>query len=336
MQMPDYPCRNPHCKSYGHPHPNCECGAEDGRYALGGAVCTGMHRAECEHYADGGQVTDNMQMETPGYAVEHVAASKGLLHLLTKTGHTEAPEASSQFMNHARQGHKSAKTSAKAIFDGSNAQPEARDVTALSNHLNSVREQPEQMLNIGGNLGEHLPGHALQLAATGGAAVSYLESIKPKPQQLSPLDPIMPPDKASQAAYVRQLGVAENPLAIMHLAKMGRLEPNDMKTLMTIYPHLAQSFAQKATEELIAASSGGKRLSYVQKQGLGTLLGRPLDSTLTPAAMQAIITSQGPQQAQQQAKGGQKRPSAAELKTLDQTDKLYETPQEARLANKKE
>lgn len=58
------PCRNPSCKSYGKPHPNCRCywGHEIG-HAEGGEVtrfCSDdrAHQAGCEYFADGGAVGD--------------------------------------------------------------------------------------------------------------------------------------------------------------------------------------------------------------------------------------------------------------------------------------
>lgn len=47
------PCKNPNCKSFGKPHPNCRC---YGEFAEGGevAACSGPHKRECEYFAEGG------------------------------------------------------------------------------------------------------------------------------------------------------------------------------------------------------------------------------------------------------------------------------------------
>lgn len=54
------PCKNPSCKSFGRPHPNCRCYAE---LAEGGDVSfcgeDRNHREDCEYFAAGGGVSDD-------------------------------------------------------------------------------------------------------------------------------------------------------------------------------------------------------------------------------------------------------------------------------------
>lgn len=54
------PCRNPQCKSYGKPHPNCQCtssGPQSGSY--GGSGPAGPSKSVTELYAEGGNVGDH-------------------------------------------------------------------------------------------------------------------------------------------------------------------------------------------------------------------------------------------------------------------------------------
>lgn len=56
MEYP--PCKNPNCKSFGQPHPNCQC---YGGFAHGGSIqsyceSSQSHQHDCEYYADGGAV----------------------------------------------------------------------------------------------------------------------------------------------------------------------------------------------------------------------------------------------------------------------------------------
>src|ERR1700722_1592408 len=90
---PDYVCRNPSCKSYGHSHPGCKCGSPMGadQYAQGG--CVGIHNEDCIHFASGGQIEEQTKFETdPIHAIGHAALSTGLLGLLTKTGHSKSED----------------------------------------------------------------------------------------------------------------------------------------------------------------------------------------------------------------------------------------------------
>lgn len=55
------PCRNPHCNSFGHVHPNCKCYGGGNGYAEGGMVAgfcdkDNEHSPECEYYKAGGSV----------------------------------------------------------------------------------------------------------------------------------------------------------------------------------------------------------------------------------------------------------------------------------------
>ncbi len=81
------PCRNPHCKSNGHPHPNCKCysGAGSEAYADGGVVCSGPHKQDCEYYASGGEA--HMPAH-PSTTLGHAAAHHGLLGILKNIGKT--------------------------------------------------------------------------------------------------------------------------------------------------------------------------------------------------------------------------------------------------------
>jgi hypothetical protein len=79
--MSDFPCKNPSCKSFGRPHPNCRCAP----MAEGGIVkpycsTTMKHLPSCEYYAEGGEA------HHPDVAAHHVAISKGLSGLLNNVG----------------------------------------------------------------------------------------------------------------------------------------------------------------------------------------------------------------------------------------------------------
>ncbi len=65
--MSDKPCRNPSCKSHGEPHPNCRC---YGGFAKGGEVgdfCSAKraHDADCEYFAEGGEVAPQFEDMVP-------------------------------------------------------------------------------------------------------------------------------------------------------------------------------------------------------------------------------------------------------------------------------
>lgn len=342
------PCINPTCKSYGKSHPNCLCYAgpggsslEQGHFASGGQVCSGPHQKSCMHFANGGEAEANsLHLNNPQNALDNVGVQHGLLHLLSKVGHNGRSENNHKhledYVDSSKKGHKSLDSHISKLIghEKLDLNPNKEDTESLKNHLNDLQQNPEKAFDVGGNMGEVLPGHAAALGAKTANAVNYFNSLKPAQSQNSPLDSVIPENKSAKNAYERQLKIAQNPMLILHHAKHGTLQPQDLKTLHTIYPSLGQSMTNKAGEALIEAKQKGVSIPRNQKHGLSTLLGQSLDSTQTPIAMQAIIRANAPTQAPQ----GQKQPkkaSGTELKQIDKTNEMFATPSQSRLMDKK-
>lgn len=365
------PCQNPNCRSYGKPHPNCKCGggglgATAGRlwekakgfastaaqnigsqlegYAEGGEVhyCShGMvHEEDCEHFANGGEVAENTQFaQDPGMAVDHAILANGLLHTLTKTGHSRSEDPAkipTDFMDSAKRGRKKLDGHAKALLDPKADPIESNpdDVDGLAKHLDEIRANPSLAENVGGDLGNSLPDHQVHLAGKLASVMNYFDAIKPKSAQGAPLDKIMPPSQKEQMHYRRQLEVAQNPALVYQKAKQAMLQPGDMNTLQSIYPKLHQSMVGKAGDAIVDAKSQGMELPKHAKRGLGTLMSQNLGFTHTPAAMQAIIQANAPTPSGQQGGGKHK----ATNKAVDESNKtadLEATPLQARLLDRK-
>lgn len=421
------PCKNPHCKSHGQPHPNCKCYSGGGEnYAHGGSVCSSgqPHLSTCEYFADGGEIErQEHALMTKGHASVH----HGLLGLLTNVGHSNLadPEKHTKTLDEARMhlsrlqdpvdslhepkktlgvrlanhvaagDHDSAaelmhghplmgsvgKTNSKDILQklsgpmmsqepdapafrssvdylhsavngqdrlksaakqligmksGDDIKPDKGAREALKTHLNEINLDPKKLMDVGGSLGHYMPDQATQLAASAVIATNYLMSIKPKPLQGASLDRPMSPSKGDQFAYDRQIDIAQQPLLVLQHVKNGTLMPQDIKTLQTLYPGLYKSMVDEVGEALIEAETEKKTIPYKQKQTMSLLLGQPLDSTMTPQAILAIMKAQGPQQMQAQSKkpvGGNKA-TAVELKQINKVDEMAETPLQSRQIDK--
>jgi hypothetical protein len=213
-------------------------------------------------------------------------------------------------------------------------EPDQDSRAKLKEFLDETQENPAKLLEVGGNMGHYLPEHSEALGAMTATAVDYLNSLKPKQAQSNPLDEPMPVDKMAEAKFNRALDIANHPLLTLQHVKNGTLVPGDMNALKTIYPGLYKSMRTQMTERLIEAKAKDEEIPYRQKQAMSLFLGQPLDATQTPGAMQAIIASASPQQAQQQAQK-QQQATAATLKQVSQTDALYALPNERRQIDKK-
>ena len=335
QEKPHYgPCLNSHCKSFGKPHFGCLCygggGGEHISFAHGG--CIGSHKDTCEHFADGGQVEDQQAfLSNPSRSLDHVAAQQGLNHLLTKFGSNgQSPDAHkylSDYIDNEKRGYKSTKSNVKSLIGSAplDLKPDKERREQLKKKLDELQQNPQKMLEVGGNLGQTLPGHSAALGYKTAQATNYLSGLKPKTDQVSPLDNKQLIDKQAEAHYNRQLDIAENPHLVLQHIKDGTLQPQDLTTLHTLYPALGQSIVSKTGESLIDAKQNEIHIPYKQKQGLSSLLGQPLDSTMQPINMQAIIRANAPSQAPQ-SQGKPKKASGKELDQIDKTESMLATP----------
>jgi hypothetical protein len=340
---PRYVCRNPSCKSYGKSHPHCRCGAPGTRetmsghqqgyaYASGGEVhyCESCqpHQEGCEFLADGGEIEAHHEIETnPGLSVAHAAVTHGLLHVLTKTGHSKSEDPNKpteHFIDSAKRGRKAVDSHSKAILDSKHEdiQPTKEDIQALKQHIEDLRENPSKLLDVGGEL--NMPSHQAALGSLVANAFNYFNALRPGQAQAGPLEDPMPVDKVKNQKYERQLGIGQAPLSVLARAKNGTISPDDIQTLKTLYPHLEQSLQNKTTEALIEGKTNGAYIPYKKKIGLSHILGQPLDPSLTLGAMQAIIHANGPAQGQEQPQGKGKKSgaTAATLKQINKTDDI--------------
>lgn len=342
---PTWVCRRSGCPSRGLSHPNCKCGApsfsqqsKNLEYAHGGEIrfCDGdqSHNPSCEYYATGGQITENNELfDNPNLAVDHAVAQHGLLHALTKTGHSKSENAhkpTEEFIDHSRRGRRLMHSHAGSHFDPKhqNVEPQGHEVAALRKHLDDVRENPNSLLDTGGSLG--LSDHAAMLSAKAATAVDYFEALKPKQPQPGPLDSRLPVSKIHDQSYNRQLGIAERPLSILGHVRNGTVQPADIQTLTTLYPQLFKSIQEKTFESLVDAKTAGREIPYKQKIGLSMLLGQPLDATMTQSAMQAIMTANAGAKTESQGQPPQAHSavSTATQKAMAKVDDLYKTPLE--------
>lgn len=338
------PCINVDCKSYGKPHPNCLCfgpnSSEEGWSKLAHGGCVGKHDEKCEHFAEGGLAEENTKhLHNPLDSLDHVGAQHGLLHLLTKLGSNGQSKNEDKhledYIDSSRRGHKSLDSHVSKLLgpEKLDVHSNPEEISTLKEHLDDLELNPEKALDVGGNLGSVLPDHAAVLGAKTANALNYFQSLKPRSSQGGPLDQVIQPSKSSENAYNRQLEIAQNPMSVLKHSKHGTLQPQDLKTLHTIYPALGMSMTQKAGEALIDAKQKNTPVPYKQKQGLSTLLGQPLDSIQTPMAMQAIMRANTPSQPPE-SQGKSKKASGTELKQIDKANEDFATPTQKRLMGK--
>lgn len=269
-------------------------------------------------------------------------AIKTLLKFATPA-EIEANKVTSEYINSAIKGQKVLDNATKMFFKGSEVVPQhllpnekSRD--RLKKHLESLNENPENAVNVGGNIGHHLPNHATAAGSLAAQAINYFNSIKPTQPQMAPLDKKPPVNKTAEAKYNRALDIAQQPLMVLKHAKDGTLQAHDIQTLRAIYPDLHNSIVSKLTENLSSHVNSGKSIPYQERRALSMIIGSAMDSTMTPNSAMAIMHANLGQISQQSTRGGpggQRKASGKELNQINKVNQMFNTGLEQRQMNRK-
>lgn len=243
--------------------------------------------------------------------------------------------ATSKLMGAIIRGQDSLSRASKAVFDKGlpvivTGLPGKDSRDALKNALKGLQDAPESILHVGGPLGDTLPSHNVALGQLAASASQHLSSIAPKPSGgNSPLDTKIPPAKGDEAMYNRTLDIAQQPLMVMQHIKDGTLMTNDLKTFMAIYPNLYPKVSESIIKSMIDHQAKGGTVPYRTRTGLSMFLGQPLDSTMSPRAIQATQAVYLPKNPPQQP-GGRKQGT----KSLTKFSNNYQTAEQSREARR--
>lgn len=217
--------------------------------------------------------------------------------------------------------------------------PSAASKVKLDKLAASYQNDQEKALEMGKETAQYLPEHSAASGKMQIAVVNYLNSLRPVAKRLGPLDRPAPITREAQAAYDRALTIAQQPLTVLQKVKDGSVTPQDIVTLKTLYPALYTSMSTKLVSNMTDAISKGELVPYKTKVGLSMFLGQPLDSTMTPAAIQSAqmvhsgqLQSQAPGAQQPQAPSG--KHSMAALNKLAPAYKTQAQAAEGRRALK--
>ncbi len=207
--------------------------------------------------------------------------------------------------------------------------PTQADNDKLDKQITALQKNPEKLLNIvnGQHVGHYMPDHQTALAASATRASQYLQSIKPQPHKIGPLDKEVPPQPSEVARYNRALSIANQPAIVLDHVKHGTLLASDIQDLHSMYPALYKNMAKKLTADMISASSADETIPYKTRIGTSLFLGAPVDASMTPQAIMAAQPQPKPM-GQQQAggQGGNQKRKGSTSKLGQKTNKMYLTP----------
>jgi hypothetical protein len=230
-------------------------------------------------------------------------------------------------------GEKMISNSVKSVFDPKStykiAVPSPKMLNTLKQHLEQANRSPEDMANVGSTIDPRLNTAIGQSIST---ATNFLKSLEPKQPQAMPFDSsVKAPPSTHNDIYNHVMRVAEQPLYVLERIKQGTLIPEEVGAVKTIYPTLYQRLQNQITEHLVEAKHNGTVLPYRTKLGLSAFLGSPIDTTMTPEAIQSA-QPMPPNQPPQGGQGG-----GAPKKTTSALNKMAtmaQTPGQARMAER--
>jgi hypothetical protein len=270
------------------------------------------------------------------------AISLAMLKFLGKSGPVE-PEAFKSMVDFIHQTTKGQNITSKAISGLFKSGPIALprhlvpDLSSrekLDKRVKEMGENPEALADVGGKSTYYLDNHGVAFGETAGRVVSYLNSIRPKVEKTSPLDPELKPNKPAMAEYHKALDIAEQPLLVLQDIKDGTLRPQDVQHLQHMYPNLYQKIATSVHEEIMNHASEEGKVPYKMRLGLSLFLNEPMDSSISqPQIMASQATFQQaptPQQGQQMPP----KMGGGKLNALGKMTDLYQTSQQARVKDK--
>jgi hypothetical protein len=200
----------------------------------------------------------------------------------------------------------------------------------LENNPDAIHQQISQMNN-------YAPAHAAALAKTIAAGVSYINSQRPSPNQVSPLDKPVPVSRATQEVFNRKLQIVNNPmLAIQHL-KDGTLQSQDVQAIQAVYPALYTHVVQQLETQMMENAQKDKAIPYSVRVGLSTFMGYPVDSTMSFPSVSSIMQANSGQQVTPPAGTPRQRSHGATqgaIRELSKGAQAYATPSQSRQLDK--
>lgn len=133
----------------------------------------------------------------------------------------------------------------------------------------------------------HYPAQAMMLSTAKGRVSNYLNSLRPKPDELKlPFDS-EPNTKIKERNYNKALDIANDPLSVLQKVQEGTVTPDHIKHLVSMYPEIHSQLSKQLTKKISENQLKEKKPHYNVVKGLSMFLGTALDSTLTPAGIQA-------------------------------------------------
>ena len=192
-----------------------------------------------------------------------------------------------------------------------------------------TKEAAQPLLAGTDALATHYPEQAMLMSAAKARVNNYLTSVKPQaPIGQLPFDSQIK-NKDQEKTYNQALDIANHPISILDHVKNGTLDASHMKHFTSMYPEIYNQMSKQMTQKIMEAKIKGQKPDYKVRQGMSLFLGAPMDSTFTPASIQAAQSVYA-NKAQQAAPNAPVTKNKSNTSKLDKVSKSYMTDDQAR------
>lgn len=212
--------------------------------------------------------------------------------------------------------------------------PSEKDRNNLEKQLKAIKTDPSALLKTGGHATHYMPDHGEKMAQTAAQAVTYLHGLAPNTDKRSPLDPKPVVSSLQRGEYNRALDIAQQPLIVLNKIQNGSISPPDVLALKSMYPALYNKVSQQLTSHMVDMVDKGEDIPYKTRLGLSIFLMQPLDSTMLPASIMAAQIQSPHESGDNEQQSPQKPPAASSVKGLSKMPQSYQTPGQAREAER--
>jgi hypothetical protein len=119
--------------------------------------------------------------------------------------------------------------------------------------------------------------------------IDYLNANMPKGLAApTPFASPLPPSRQEMQGWLARLKAIESPTSILDDLAKGKLTPEAVDAVRTVYPETFADIQAQVLEQLTKLEASGRRPKYADRVQLGIVMGIPTDPTMTPEVMQAV------------------------------------------------
>jgi hypothetical protein len=158
---------------------------------------------------------------------------------------------------------------------------------------------------------------------------NYLTTVKPTQSMKMPFDTSQK-DPAKERSYMRAINIANDPMSVLEHIQNGEFTAEHVQHMTGMYPDLHNHLSKEITKKITESQLGETKPSYKVRQGLSLFLGSALDSSMTPASIQAAQGVFAQQNAEKQAGMAAGKPKRG-TGTMSKIAQKYQTDDQARV-----